>query len=203
MTLQSFNPQDHFFKKAKEHSFVARSIYKLEEIDQRFKLFENTTKKVLDIGCSPWSRLQYAYQRAHKIKWFQAIGLDIQDVKVNLDWVHTYVVDATDKEACRKIIEEENKIEKFDLILSDLAPNTIGFKDIDAMRCIGILEDTLWLYETYLKQGAKFAMKIFMGPGFEEFVSNCKRTRGATNVKLFKPKACRDISKEIYIVKRR
>ena len=200
MTLQSFNPQDHFFKKAKEHQYVARSIYKLEEIDQRFKLFENTTKKVLDIGCSPWSRLQYSYQRAHKIKWFQAIGLDIQDVKVNLGGVHTYVVDATDQDACAKIMED-NQIEKFDLILSDLAPNTIGFKDIDAMRCIGVLEWTLWLYEKYLKNGGKFAMKIFMGPGFEEFVSNCKKIRWATNVKLFKPKACRDISKEIYIVK--
>jgi 23S rRNA U2552 (ribose-2'-O)-methylase RlmE/FtsJ len=69
------------------------------------------------------------------------------------------------------------------------------------MRCIGILEGTLWLYEQYLKEGGKFAMKIFMGPGFDEFVNHCKKTRGATNVKLIKPKACRDMSKEIYIVK--
>jgi 23S rRNA U2552 (ribose-2'-O)-methylase RlmE/FtsJ len=73
------------------------------------------------------------------------------------------VVDATDREACKKLFEE-NKVEKFDCILSDLAPNTIGFKDIDAMRCIAVLEDTLWLYENYLTEGGKFAMKIFMGP---------------------------------------
>lgn len=202
MTFQSFKPQDHFFKKAKEQHFVARSIYKLQEIDEKYHLFDKGVRTVLDIWCSPWSWLQYVHQCVGKNKDFQAIGLDIQDVKVNLDGVSTYVCDATDQSACNAIMNEHS-ITQFDLILSDLAPNTIGFKDIDAMRCIGILEGTLWLYEQYLKTWGKFAMKIFMGPGFDEFVSNCKKIWWATNIKLFKPKACRDISKEIYIVKRR
>lgn len=202
MTFQSFKPQDHFFKKAKEQHFVARSIYKLQEIDEKYHFFGKWVRTVLDIGCSPGSRLQYVHQCIGKNKGFQGIGLDIQDVKVDLEGISTYVCDATNQDACRAIMDDNN-IAKFDLILSDLAPNTIGFKDIDAMRCIGVLEGTLWLYEQYLKPWGKFAMKIFMWPGFDEFVSNCKKIRWATNIKLFKPKACRDISKEIYIVKRR
>ncbi len=200
MTFQSFKPQDHFFKRAKEQQFVARSIYKLQEIDQKYRLLDKSVHKVLDVGCSPGSWLQYVHQRVGNNKWFQAIGLDIQQVKVNLPWILTYVVDATDQTACSAIIKD-NQIEHFDVILSDLAPNTIGFKEIDAMRCIGVLEWTLRLYQTYLKPQGKFAMKIFMWPGFEEFVAQCKKIWGATNIKLFKPKACRDISKEIYIVK--
>jgi 23S rRNA (uridine2552-2'-O)-methyltransferase len=200
MSFHSFKPQDHYFKKAKWEHFVARSIYKLEEIDQKYNLLDKSVKKVLDIWCSPGSRLQYTSKKLSANPDFLAIWLDIQAVKVNLRWVVTAVVDATDREACKKLFEE-NKVEKFDCILSDLAPNTIGFKDIDAMRCIAVLEDTLWLYENYLTEGGKFAMKIFMGPWFDEFVSNCKKTRWATNIKLIKPKACRDLSKEIYIVK--
>lgn len=200
MAHHEFKAQDRFNKTAKAHAYVARSIYKLEEIDNKYNLIDRNVKKVLDIGCSPGSRLQYVHKKIGSNKDFQAIWLDIQSVKINLWWISTYIVDATDQDACNKIIED-NQIGKFDLILSDLAPNTIGFKDIDAMRCIGILEGTLWLYEQYLKEGGKFAMKIFMGPGFDEFVNHCKKTRGATNVKLIKPKACRDMSKEIYIVK--
>jgi 23S rRNA (uridine2552-2'-O)-methyltransferase len=200
MTHHEFKAQDHYNKSAKWNNYVARSIYKLEEIDNKYNLIDKNCKKVLDIWCSPGSRLQYVYKKIGSNPWFLAVWLDIQQVKVNLKWVETYVVDATDHEACEKIIID-NQIEKFDVILSDLAPNTIGFKDIDAMRCIWVLEWTLWLYENYLKPNGRFAMKIFMWPGFDEFVANCKKIRWASNVKLFKPKACRDNSKEIYIVK--
>lgn len=200
MAHHEFKAQDRYNKTAKAHAFVARSIYKLEEIDTKYNLIDKHCKKVLDIGCSPGSRLQYVHKKVGMNKWFQGIWLDIQQVKVNLPGISTFVVDATEHEPCEQIMKD-NQIEKFDVILSDLAPNTIGFKDIDAMRCIGVLEWTLWLYEHYLKEGGKFAMKIFMGPGFDEFVNNCKKTRWATNIKIMKPKACRDMSKEIYIVK--
>ena len=200
MAHHEFNPQDHYNKSAKWQHFVARSIYKLQEIDQKYNLIDKKCKRILDIGCSPGSRLQYVHHKIGKNPWFQAIWLDIQPVKIHLPWITTYVVDATDRLVCEGIMQD-NLIEKFDCILSDLAPHTIGFKDIDAMRCIGILEWTLWLYEDYLKSWWTFAMKIFMGPWFDEFVWHCKKLRWATCIKLMKPKACRDISKEVYIVK--
>jgi len=139
MAHHEFKAQDRYNKTAKAHAYVARSIYKLEEIDNKYNLIDKNCKKVLDIGCSPGSRLQYVHKKVSNNKGFLGIGLDIQSVKVNLPAIHTYVVDATDHEACDTIMAE-HQIEKFDVILSDLAPNTIGFKDIDAMRCIGILE---------------------------------------------------------------
>ncbi len=198
MSNISFNPQDYYFHEAKKYGYVARSAFKLQEIDEKYKIFDHHTKSIIDIGCSPGSWIQYA----HRVTWGKAkiVGIDLKPSVPNLENVHAYVCDATNIEQGTTIFEE-NKIGKVDVIMSDLAPNTTGMKDIDALRCIGILEDTLWIYRSYLKQGGKFAIKIFMGPGFEEFVRECKDIRWANNIRVFKPKACRSISKETYVVK--
>jgi 23S rRNA U2552 (ribose-2'-O)-methylase RlmE/FtsJ len=82
-----------------------------------------------------------------------------------------------------------------------MAPNTIWFRDIDAMRSIELLRTTLPIYEQFLKTWGKAVIKIFMWPGFEEFIADFKKTVWSSNVKTFKPKAVRKESKEIYIVK--
>lgn len=194
----TFNPQDHYFHEAKKFGYVARSAFKLQEIDEKFKIFDHHSKTIIDIWCSPGSWIQYAHRvTAGKAK---IIGLDLKPSVPNLENVHTYVCDATNIEQGTKIFEDNN-IGKVDVIMSDLAPNTTWLKDIDALKCIGILEDTLWIYRNYLKHDGKFAIKIFMWPGFEEFVKECKDTRWAANIRVFKPKACRSISKETYVVK--
>jgi len=195
---QPFNPQDHYFHEAKKFGYVARSAFKLQEIDDKYKLFWPNTKVVIDVWCSPWSRIQYAHRITHgKTK---IVGLDLKPSVPNLENVHTYVCDATNIEQVTKLLETNN-ITQADVIMSDLAPNTTGLKDIDSLRCVGILEDTLRLYQRYLKSDGKFAIKIFMWPWFEEFVSTCKEIRWGGNIKVFKPKACRSISKETYVVK--
>ena len=82
-----------------------------------------------------------------------------------------------------------------------MAPNTIGLKDIDAIRLFDLLEQSLRIYQEYLNPEGKFAIKVFMGPGFEEFIKNMKKIFGGKSIKAFKPKASRKESKEIYIVK--
>lgn len=82
-----------------------------------------------------------------------------------------------------------------------MAPNTIGVQDVDAMRSVALLEETLRIYKEFLAPEGKFAIKIFMGPGFEEFLADLKKTFGGKNIKVYKPKACRDQSKETYIIK--
>jgi 23S rRNA U2552 (ribose-2'-O)-methylase RlmE/FtsJ len=74
-------------------------------------------------------------------------------------------------------------------------------KDIDAMRSIGLLEETLWMYKELLKPNWKFVIKIFMWPGFEEFLADLRKFFWAKHIKIYKPKACRDASKETYIIK--
>ncbi|MBU0627208.1 hypothetical protein KKH82_07485 [Patescibacteria group bacterium] len=78
-----YNPQDHYFKKAKKEGYKARSVFKLEEIDQKFKLIDKKTSTVLDIGCAPGSWLQYT---AAKIKNPQAkiLGFDIKAMEISI-----------------------------------------------------------------------------------------------------------------------
>ena len=88
--------------------------------------------------------------------------------------MHTYVQDITEQDKVNAIFAE-NGIEQVDFIQSDMAPNTIGDKETDAIRSIGLLEQTLRVYDKYLKPDGKFCTKIFMGPGFDEYVANLKK----------------------------
>ena len=91
--------------------------------------------------------------------------------------MHTYVQDITEQDKVNAIFAENN-IEQVDFIQSDMAPNTIGDKETDAIRSIGLLEQTLRVYDKYLKPDGKFCTKIFMGPGFDEYVVNLKKKYG-------------------------
>jgi 23S rRNA (uridine2552-2'-O)-methyltransferase len=145
--------------------------------------------------------MQYTYNLLHKRrKEFQIIGFDIKNVEISIPNTKTYVQDVTDKEAIKKILEE-NKIQKVDFIQSDMAPNTIGMKNIDAMRSFALLEETLWMYTELLNHDGKFVTKLFMGPGFDEYLSILKKHFGGKNIKTFKPKSSRKESKEIYVIK--
>lgn len=199
-----YNPYDHYFKQAKKKGYKARSAFKLDEIQQKFKLFDKDTHTVLDIGCSPGSRLQYAVAtlKREKVKKYKVIGFDIKETEVNLPGVTTYVQDIREIKQVEKILLDQGIYPgQVDIIISDMAPNTIGLKDIDAIRAFALLEQTLWMYETYLKPNGKFAVKVFMWPWFEEFVANMKKLFWGRNIKVFKPDACRKASKETYVIK--
>lgn len=192
---------DPYTNKARSEGYVARSVYKLEELDKKYALITPQTKTVLDIGCAPGSRLQYISRKVAGKGKAQVIGFDIKPVEVNLPHVETFVQDVTGREAVKKILDEA-WIEKFDLIVSDMAPDTGSQADVDAMRSIALIRKTRWLYETYLAPEGKFAIKIFMWPWFDEFVREMKSLYGWSNIVVFKPKACRKESKETYVVKR-
>ena len=112
-----------------------------------------------------------------------------------------YQQDISDREGVQKILDDEC-IEQFDVIVSDMAPDTIGTADIDAIRSMTLIQKTLRIYERYLKAWGKFAIKVFMWPWFDEFVRSMKEQYGTSNIVVFKPKSCRKGSKETYVVKR-
>jgi len=170
-----FNVQDHYFKQAKKEGYKARSVFKLEEIQNKFHLFDKHTKTIMDIGCAPGSRIQYAVNLMKKLNIanYKILGVDIQDVNLNLPGVKTYKADIQDVDHIKEILAENN-IEKVDLIQSDMAPNTIGVKDVDAMRLFELLEYVKPILKNLLKPEGKFVIKVFMGPGFEEFVKEMK-----------------------------
>lgn len=195
--MWNFKPQDHYFHKAKAEGYKARSAFKLEEIDKKFQIFDTWVKTVLDIGCAPGSWMQYAHQSSPKAL---IIGFDLKKTELNLPEVFPYVQDIEDREGVKAHLET-HQISWCDVIISDMAPNTMGFKDIDALRSISLLEQTLRIYETYLKPEGKFVIKIFMGPGFDQFVKHLRERYGAKHIKMFKPQASRSQSKETYIIK--
>jgi len=206
-----YDPYDHYFNKAKQQWYKARSAFKLEEIQNKFKIINQQTKFVLDIGCAPWSWMQYTswVLTAMKVDDFKIVWFDIQESTVNLPNVYTYIQDVTDIQKVDDILKSQQiipysaeiKNSWVDFIQSDMAPNTVGHKSVDAIRSIGLLEETLRIYKKYLKPNGRFAIKIFMWPWFEEFVAELKTIYGNKKIKIFKPKACRSISKETYIIK--
>ncbi len=197
-----FQFQDHYFKQAKKEWYKARSAFKLEEIQNKFHLFDKQTKVIMDIGCAPGSRIQYAvnFMNKNNISDYKILGIDIQDVNLNLPGVTTYKADIQDVDHIKEILAE-NHIEKVDLIQSDMAPNTMGVRDVDAMRLFELLEYVKPIIKNLLKPDGKFVIKLFMGPGFEEFIKEMKDIFGGKHIKTLKPDACRKESKEIYVIK--
>ena len=197
-----YNPYDFYFKKAKKEWYKARSAFKLQEIQDKFWLITKSTRSVLDIGCAPWSWLQYTIGQLKKfwVQQYQVIGFDLKKVELNFPGLSTHVQDITEQEKVHSILSQ-HQLSQFDFIQSDIAPNTIGLKDIDAMRSIDLLEQTYWMYDELLRDDGTFVIKIFMWPGFDEFVAKIKKRFWAKTIKLFKPQSCRTNSKETYIVR--
>lgn len=198
--MRSFQAKDHYFYLAKKQWLVARSFFKLEEIDQKYHIRNKTTKHILDIWCAPGSRLQYADQQCLKYnKKYQILWFDILPTKVQGPHIQTFQHDVTDQEFVWQQISALCP-DGLDCIVSDMAPNTTGFKQIDAMRSIDLIRQTLYIYQTYLKPWGKCVIKCFMWPWFDEFVKEFKHTLW-WSCKIVKPQASRSISKEVYIVK--
>jgi 23S rRNA (uridine2552-2'-O)-methyltransferase len=195
---------DFYTNKARKDWYLARSVYKLEEIDQKYWLFRDHPHVVVDVGCAPWSWLQYISRRLDgAVVQPVIVGFDIKPVTLSLPYTTTFTQDITQRDTVRSLLHDLGiEAGQADLIVSDMAPDTIGMADIDAMRSIGLLEKMVWMLEELLRPEGKFVLKIFMGPGFDEFVRYCKGRRWASSIVVFKPKACRPSSKETYIVKR-
>lgn len=181
-------PNDKLARKAAELGFRARSVFKLQELDERFRLIKNGMT-VVDLGAAPGSWLQYVREA---MQGGRIVGVDLQEIEP-IDGVETHVADITDTAALKAIIPE-----RADIILSDLAPKTSGIKDVDQWKSIELSEAVLETARAILKDGGTCVMKVLRGADFDEFLRNCKRDWKA--VKTCIPKACRDRSKEIYVI---
>ena len=131
----TYNPYDFYFKKAKKEWYKARSAFKLEENQNKYHLIDKNTKTVVDIGCAPWSRMQYTISLLQKIhvRDYKLIWFDLKKVEIQLPWMYTYTQDITEQDKVNAIFAE-NGIEQVDFIQSDMAPNTIWDKETDAIR---------------------------------------------------------------------
>lgn len=186
--------QDHYFHRAKQEHYPARSIYKLKEMDVKYKLLRQGMS-VLDLGASPgsWS-LGAAEKVGHSGR---VLGADLLPVRITFPPQVTFMQeDVFERSPAFEAALKE--FAPFDLVMSDMAPNTTGVKFTDQCRSLELCEEALAVAERYLKFGGTFIVKIFMGPDAQDFQLHL-RTR-FTKVHVFKPKSSRSESKEIFYV---
>ncbi len=187
-------PFDRWAKRAKEEGFLARSVYKLQELDERFHLFA-AGMRVLDMGAAPGSWLQYASQRVGAAG--HVLGLDLKDIGHVALNVTTVVCDALDAAAVERAILAM-KWEKVDLVVSDMAPSTSGIKDVDQWKSVQLNDAVLKLANRWLKRRGALVMKVFRGRNFDGFLREVKRV--FPRVKTVTVRASRDRSREVYLV---
>ncbi len=189
--------QDFYFKKAKKENYLARSIYKLEEIDKKYNIIKNGMS-VIDLGCSPGSWLEYAVKKVGKKGC--VFGIDLKKVSKTFPQ-NTKIIQGNifDFERVEEEIRSSNFLpEKFDVVMSDMAPNTSGQKDIDAYKSAELCVQALKVADVFLKTGGNFIVKIFMGEDFKTFLDAVKIS--FDKHKVYKPKSSRAESKETYII---
>ena len=182
--------QDHFFKKAKDRGYRSRSAFKLIELNKKFKFLKNGTK-ILDLGSFPGGWCQVAKEN---VKNGKILGLDKKEV-MEIKGIKFIIGDFLQEKSKISILKYFNT--NIDVILSDMASNTTGNKNLDAIRtnelCLSVINFSLQLLN---KKGVLIS-KIFMGEDFEEIKKIAKKNFKKIN--FYKPDSSRSESRETYI----
>ena len=194
MSRQKRNPYkgpDRFTKAAKDRGFPARSVFKLEEIDRRVRLFRQG-QRVLDLGAAPGSWSLYA---AGKIgPKGQLLAVDLQPLRTALPPNSEFVQgDALSLEN-----EALSRFAPYDVVLSDMAPATTGMRDADQARSFELFMRALEVANALLAEGGSFVGKIFMGPDFPQAKKRLKEIFAED--RAIRPEGTRTVSYEIFLI---
>lgn len=190
----SYNPRDHYFKKAKQENFAARSVFKLEEINQRLKLIK-PGQVILDLGASPGSWSQYCSQKVGENG--RVLGVDLSPINVKLKNAVFIQADLRDLEL-EKVFEQHGFHPPFDLVISDMAPKTSGIRSADQARSMELCELAFQIADKFLKKDGHFICKLFHSDDFAKLKTDIKRDY--QKFEAIKPDSTRKISKEIFLV---
>lgn len=190
----TYNPRDHYFRKAKQENFAARSVFKLEEIDKKYKLFK-PGQTVLDLGASPGSWSQYASQKVGEKG--RVLGVDLSPVTVKMQNAVFIQADLRDLNL-EEIFKEHGFEPPFDLVLSDMAPKTTGIRMTDQARSMELCELALDVARRFLKKDGHFVCKLFHSDDFTKLRDEIKKS--FQKFEAVKPDSTRKISKEIFLV---
>ncbi len=190
----AYNPKDYFFHKAKKENYAARAVFKIQEIDQRFKLFR-PGMKVLDLGAAPGSWSQYASQKVGPKG--KVMGVDLQPIKITLPNALFITADMRSLDL-GQTMTEQGISPPFDLVLSDMAPKTTGVRIQDQMRSFELCMLALETAERFLKPGGHFVAKLFHSNEFENFRKELQARFG--KIEILRPQSTRTESKEIFLI---
>jgi 23S rRNA (uridine2552-2'-O)-methyltransferase len=183
--------RDIFVRQSKIEGYRSRAVYKLKEIDEKFKILKNGISLV-DLGAAPGSWSQYVVK---KVKSGKILSIDLNEFD-QIPNIHQLRGDLTD--ILQKITIKNYFGKKVDVVLSDMAVNTTGNKNLDAIQTGELCMEAMNFSKEILKNEGKFVSKIFMGSTFNEIVSEAKKIFKES--KVFKPLASRKDSKESFII---
>jgi 23S rRNA (uridine2552-2'-O)-methyltransferase len=183
--------RDIYVRQSQVDGYRARSAYKLIEIDEKFKIFKNGIS-VIDLGASPGSWSQYI---SRTVKSGRLVSIDLKGMEEIKNTIQIKG-DFTDLESQEKIKGLFKS--KVDVVVSDMAVNTTGIKDIDAIYTGELAMDAMNFSKEMLVKEGRFVSKIFLGSSFNEIVALGKKL--FKEVKVFKPKSSRKESKESFII---
>jgi 23S rRNA (uridine2552-2'-O)-methyltransferase len=183
---------DHYTQQAKKDRYPARSVYKLKEIQKKYRLIKKGNR-VLDLGCAPGSWLLGAAEIAGASG--EVIGVDLKPVSIDLPKQVTVIIGdiLNPGEALLQCLEKP-----YHVVLSDMAPGTTGNKEVDAARSFNLCEAALDIADRVLVSNGSFLCKIFQGQEFKTFTDMVKRR--FKQQRIFKPQSSRKASKEIYVI---
>ena len=186
--------RDTYVRQSKVDGYRARSAYKLIEIDQKFKIFKGGISTI-DIGAAPGSWSQYVAKTA---KSGRLISIDLKEMEPigSTVQIHGDFTKQDIQEEIKKHIKN-----KVDVVLSDMAVNTTGIKNIDSIQTGELCKEAMFFAKDILELNGCFVSKIFMGGTFNEIVVEGKKY--FKDVKVFKPKSSRKDSKESFIICRK
>tara|TARA_B100001057_G_C22817742_1_gene938173 strand:+ start:1442 stop:2059 length:618 start_codon:yes stop_codon:yes gene_type:complete len=182
--------RDQYFKQAKSSGFRSRSAYKLLELNEKFRFFQNC-KTVIDLGCYPggWSQMLRKNLKDCKI-----LSIDIKKME-KIDGVDFLCCDFQEEKSKEKILKNLDK--KADLLVSDMAADTTGNKDLDCIRTNALSAEVIEFSSFVIKENGVVIAKLFNGKDFLN-VKNLAEDK-FRKVNFFKPESSRDYSKETYI----
>lgn len=180
---------DHYAQKARDKGFASRAVFKLQDIDRRFRLF-TPGQRVLDLGCAPGGWLKYAAQQVGAKG--RVVGIDRFETPAPAPQVVTIAADL------QQALDLGEEARPFDVVLSDMAPDTTGIRHVDQDRSAVLARIALEWAARWGKRGSAFVVKLFQGPDFHAFLAEIKQLYG--KVKCVKPEASRKESIELYIV---
>ena len=183
--------RDIYVRQSKVDGYRARSAYKLIEIDKKFKIFKNGMF-ILDIGAAPGSWSQYV---SKAIKNGKIISIDLKEISPIDNGIHIKG-DFTEPDIQEKI--KENLTKEFDVVMSDMATNTTGVKNLDSIQTGELCKEAMIFSKKVISSKGYFISKIFMGSTFNEIVALGKKI--FREVKVFKPLSSRKESKESFII---
>ena len=183
--------RDIYFKKSKQEGFRSRAVYKLQEINDKHKVLRNGLS-VIDLGAAPGGWSQFVIQKYKKCK---LLSIDLKEMEP-IDNTYQIIGDFNEESSKEKIITYFN--EKVDLVMSDMAVNTSGNKNLDSVVTGELCLEALRFAKNQLKPNGSFISKIFMGSTFNEIVGEAKLTFKETNI--YKPPSSRKESKESFII---